>query len=380
MRHKERIDVKNIREKEIVKVVSIGQKDVRFRLQNAYVGQVGDNTELLDETLVDNMLELMAKAVKTNYSKYNPVPNEIIIRNTMSEKKEDKPADNKESQDMIESYEPRFALEQVALNEKVKEQQAGKKQYLWIAELVAAGAATIICGAAVIRTAIPYNGALSWKIDEWRRIIDESSSNANSDINKEENEPAISDEAETETETKTSENIRNSDTWEFNAEDGDMYYFINDITGYRLNVVDAACGSRFYNFEKTKDGGTTWTEVNGDPFDQNMGVAEGLLFFTNDFGFAGLTYASEDFSMLYVTKDGGETFERLELPLDTVTELPSEAAELGFTIEDYDYHTMPQIVDGKMEIYLQTDAMEQQGIIFQSEDNGVTWEYAGCKE
>ena len=122
MRHKERIDVKNIMEKEIVKVVSIGQKDVRFRLQNAYVGQVGDNTELLDETLVDNMLELMAKAVKTNYSKYNPVPNEIIIRNTMSEKKEDKPADNKESQDMIESYEPRFALEQVALNEKVKEQ------------------------------------------------------------------------------------------------------------------------------------------------------------------------------------------------------------------------------------------------------------------
>lgn len=122
MRHKERIDVKNIKEKEIVKVVSIGQKDVRFRLQNAYVGQVGENTELLDETLVDNMLELMAKVVKTNYSKYNPVPNEIIIRNTMSEKKEDKPADNKESQDMIESYEPRFALEQVALNEKVKEQ------------------------------------------------------------------------------------------------------------------------------------------------------------------------------------------------------------------------------------------------------------------
>lgn len=75
---------------------------------------------------------------------------------------------------------------------KAKEQQAGKKQYLWIAELVAAGAATIICGAAVIRTAIPYNGALSWKIDEWRRINDESSSKDNSDTNKEENEPEIS--------------------------------------------------------------------------------------------------------------------------------------------------------------------------------------------
>lgn len=161
---------------------------------------------------------------------------------------------------------------------KAKEQQAGKNnicgsQNLWRQQRQRSSVALV-----VIRTAIPYNGALSWKIYEWRRINDESSSKDNSDTNKEENEPEIFSGTETETETKTSENIRNSDTWEFNAEDGDMYYFINDITGYRLNVVDAACGSRFYNFEKTKDGGTTWTEVNGDPFDQNMGVAEGLLF------------------------------------------------------------------------------------------------------
>lgn len=66
----------------------------------------------------------------------------------------------------------------------------------------------------MIRTAIPYNGALSWKIYEWRRINDESSSKDNSDTNKEENEPEIFSGTETETETKTSENIRNSDTWE----------------------------------------------------------------------------------------------------------------------------------------------------------------------
>ena len=120
---------------------------------------------------------------------------------------------------------------------KAKEQQAGKKQYLWIAELVAAAAATIICGAAVIRTAIPYNGALSWKIDEWRRINDERSSKDNSDTNKEENEPAISDEAETETETKTSGNIRNSDTWEFNAEDGMLTGEVNFISSMILPVT-----------------------------------------------------------------------------------------------------------------------------------------------
>lgn len=136
--------------------------------------------------------------------------------------------------------------------EKGKRTAGREKQYLWIAELVAAAAATIICGAAVIRTAIPYNGALSWKIYEWRRINDESSSKDNSDTNKEENEPEIFSGTETETETKTSENIRNSDTWEFNAEDGDMYYFINDITGYRLNVVDAACGSRFITLKRRR--------------------------------------------------------------------------------------------------------------------------------
>lgn len=69
MRHKDRIDVKNIREKEVVKVASIGQDKIRFCLQNAYVGQVGESTELLDETLVDNMIELMAKAIKTKLIK-----------------------------------------------------------------------------------------------------------------------------------------------------------------------------------------------------------------------------------------------------------------------------------------------------------------------
>lgn len=122
MRRKNRVDVKDIKEKEIVRVISIGQKNVCFRLQNAYEGQVGDNTELLDETVVDGMLEHMAKAIKTNNSKYNPVPDEIIIKKVSSEKKEDKPVVNKENQDMIESYEPRYALGQVALNEKVMEQ------------------------------------------------------------------------------------------------------------------------------------------------------------------------------------------------------------------------------------------------------------------
>ena len=54
----------------------------------------------------------------------------------------------------------------------------------------------------------------------------ESSSKDNSDTNKEENEPEIFSGTETETETKTSENIRNSDTWEFKCrKNGDNVLF-----------------------------------------------------------------------------------------------------------------------------------------------------------
>lgn len=123
MRRKEITDVQDIKETEIVKATSIGGKEIRFRIQGAYVGTVGEKTELLDEVLIDNMLEQMTRAVKTNYSKYNPLPDEIIIKNASERKyEEEKPTEDEPSQKMIESYEPRFSIEQVALNEKVKEQ------------------------------------------------------------------------------------------------------------------------------------------------------------------------------------------------------------------------------------------------------------------
>lgn len=123
MRHKPIVDVQDIKETEIVKTASVGGKQIHFRIQGAYVGTVGEKTELLDEVLIDNMLEQMARAVKTNYSKYNPLPDEIVIKNASERKhEEEKPTEDEPSQKMIESYEPRFSIEQVALNEKVKEQ------------------------------------------------------------------------------------------------------------------------------------------------------------------------------------------------------------------------------------------------------------------
>lgn len=102
------------------------------------------------------------------------------------------------------------------------------------------------------------------------------------------------------------------------------------------------------------------------------------MFFSENYGYAGLTGASQSYSYLYVTYDGGFTFEKIELPFDTVTELPEIGQSLGFSVEDYDYFEMPELAEESISIQVFTEAGEQDGLIFQSKDEGQTWEF--CRE
>lgn len=124
MKRREVNNVQDVELKDIVRTTSIKGKELRFRIQGASVGKVGESTELLDEVLVNNMLEQITKAVRTNSSSYNPIPDEIIIKRTAGNgnEKEEIISEENNSKKMIESYEPRFSLEQIALNEEVKEQ------------------------------------------------------------------------------------------------------------------------------------------------------------------------------------------------------------------------------------------------------------------
>lgn len=171
-----------------------------------------------------------------------------------------------------------------------------------------------------------------------------------------------------------------AESWTVDQSDGTMYFFFDENNGWRLVVTDAAAGSRFYVMEKSVDGGTTWERINEDPFGGQIGVTEGLLFFDENFGFAGLTEASQSHSNLYVTRDGGANFEKLVLPMDSVTELPEMAEECDFTIEDYDYLNMPEKDGDTLIITVTTDAAETDGIVFKSIDNGITWKYSGITE
>lgn len=165
--------------------------------------------------------------------------------------------------------------------------------------------------------------------------------------------------------------------WTENREDGSVYFFLDSNTGYRLLVADAAAGSRFYELECTKDGGQSWNQLNADPFCGNMGVAEEIEFYNENLGVIGLRGASGAYSTLYLTQDGGKTFSMIELPMDEVTELPDTAAQYGLEKSDYDYCEMLQQEDGKFTIKVISEQGETDGILFESTDNGNTWNYSG---
>ena len=132
------------------------------------------------------------------------------------------------------------------------------------------------------------------------------------------------------------EDAKDTESWTVDQSDGTMYFFLDENNGWRLVITDAAAGSRFYVMEKTMDGGSTWECINDDPFSGQLGVAEGLIFYDENFGVAGITGASQSYSRLYVTRDGGRTFEEMKLPMDLVSELPQIAIDCGFTVEDFD--------------------------------------------
>jgi hypothetical protein len=181
-----------------------------------------------------------------------------------------------------------------------------------------------------------------------------------------------------EREEQQADEAKNTKSWTVDRADGTMYFFLDELIGWRLIVADAAAGSRFYEMEKTENGGSTWNIVNDDPFEGKIGVAEGLVFFDDNFGFVGLTGASQSYSQLYVTENGGITFEKLQLPLDTDLQLPESAVKYGFTVEDYDYFCMPEEEKGVLTIKAVTESGENEGIVFQSQDNGKTWVYTGA--
>lgn len=118
-------DIKKITKKKLTKKVSIKDKETLITLDSVSAGMVGGKEEILDEIMIDNMIDGIARAISSNRTKYNPIPEEIIIRTSngtsKSEEEDNKDVKTEKHEEIIESYEPRFTLEQVVLNTSVKE-------------------------------------------------------------------------------------------------------------------------------------------------------------------------------------------------------------------------------------------------------------------
>ena len=149
-------------------------------------------------------------------------------------------------------------------------------------------------------------------------------------------------------------------------------FHLSDKEGFRLNVVDAALGTRYYSLEGSSDNGKTWNVINSDPFQGQGGGAAGIVFLNSKLGFMALSHNGGDEAELYRTEDGGKTIKRVELPYSVMEENPNPD-------QPFDFPAMPYEEDGilKMLIGQGADGDYHGGskALYQSEDQGITWEF-----
>lgn len=151
----------------------------------------------------------------------------------------------------------------------------------------------------------------------------------------------------------------------------DEEFHLSETEYYRLNVVDAALGSRYYALERSEDGGKNWDRLNPDPFLGQGGVAAGIIFLDSGLGFMALSHNGGDNAELYRTSDGGATTELVEFVHPKM-----EGSDIG---EPFDFPGMPYEEDGvlKVQVGQGADGDYQGGkaALYQSADRGMTWEF-----
>lgn len=152
---------------------------------------------------------------------------------------------------------------------------------------------------------------------------------------------------------------------------------INDgAVRYRMVVRDAALGSRLYSLLKSTDGGESWQMSSSDPFDQQLGMGIDFTFLNENLGFATLAHNGGDEADLYITEDGGDTYQNVVLEGYTVT------LEDGYTYNPYDFPQMPFEEEGTIRVLCGQGADgdynggDSAGLaLYQSADGGHTFTF-----
>lgn len=140
--------------------------------------------------------------------------------------------------------------------------------------------------------------------------------------------------------------------------------FIDSKLGFIFEIEDTAGGDAFGKISKTIDGGKNWVVISkgiGNEGEQSFKTSSEIFFVTEYIGFITMPNISGDNSELYITKDGGFSFNQIKMEVNEV----------------YDYYNIPKI-EGKnliLEIGQGTDGDYNGGDFkeYYSTDNGLSW-------
>jgi hypothetical protein len=150
-------------------------------------------------------------------------------------------------------------------------------------------------------------------------------------------------------------------------------FYLSDQVGYRLEVTDAAAGSRFYILNGTVDGGVTWNNINKDPFKGRIGVAAGITFLNEKLGFLCLSHSGGSEGEIYRTEDGGLSYKKVDFQGIKIT------LKNGESYEPFHLPEMPYKEDGKLNMLIgqgpNGDYNGRAKALYESKDEGKTWRY-----
>lgn len=138
--------------------------------------------------------------------------------------------------------------------------------------------------------------------------------------------------------------------------DGTLEFYLTNNIAYRLVVIDAALGSRFYALDKI-DNEKNWVRINEDPYAGSVGVASGIKFINENLGFIILSHSGGSYGELYRTEDGGETFR-----------------QVNFQDDKLDYPDLPYEQNGSLYVNVGQGNDGDKSAIYISKDKGATWE------
>ena len=140
-------------------------------------------------------------------------------------------------------------------------------------------------------------------------------------------------------------------------------HFVSSNIGFMLKFEDVAMGTAFGKISKTVDGGKNWTDIYfGIGNEEKIFKRSSQIKFVNEnIGFLTMPSAGGENSELYITKDGGSSFSKLEIIDSNI----------------YDYYNLPIFEEGVLSIKITqgSDGDYNGGDYktFYSSDNGNNW-------